>query len=363
MVKNRKFALVFRLAAIAVIMFGLIRNFGVLNGNFYFREFVYYTILSNLLALVMFIMLGVRTESGLREETCSDSGADSGAGYFPRLEMVCAVNLLLTFIVFWTLLAPSIPASYLSSFDNLSVHVITPLALLADYALFSEAGRLKYRDVYFTCVFPLFYLVLVTVLGAKPYFFLDFENTGIFVLAYVGAILLLLILLGHGFYFADKKLRNKIVFKTRKPVLTVAVAVLTLAVCVAAGLVNSRKSQPAIETITLRSGVFLHESGNEEKYIKVFGDGTLQIFGFDFYGYFTSVNGYEEETLKPLCEQLKERGEYSVRPLLDDDGNMSMNISFKIGGIDDNFIINLPCEYIDDFTLEMPDGLYKYTLL
>jgi len=298
----------------------------------------------------MFVLLATNTERGFPK-------------WETRLEMVSTVNLLLTFIVFWTLLAPSLPVWYLLSYDNLSIHIITPLLLLADYIIFSEAGRLKYKDVYFTCVFPLIYLAFVIIIGAKPYFFLDFEKTGFMVFVYIAAILLLLILLGHCFYFFDKKIRKKtavsetVSVKARKPFFTVIIWVLTVAVCVTAGVIAS-KSRAEINTKTLRVGIYYHDSGDPEKYIEVFDDGTLQIFGFDYYEYEMSFSESPNfvppsDIIKQISEQLKERHEYSVRPLNGDDDRINIKI-------DDDFVFASPCMYIDDYTLIM-EGVYKYS--
>ncbi|MCL2003541.1 MAG: Pr6Pr family membrane protein [Oscillospiraceae bacterium] len=231
MLKNIRFALVFRLIAFIIISIGFVRELGVFRNTVDFDMFKYYTIQSNLLAVVMFAILVVRTVKGLRENP------HCRAAWFTRLRMICSVNLLLTFIVFWALLAPNLPTFYLLSFSNLSIHVIAPLLCFADYILFYEAGRLKYKDVYFTCIFPLFYFVFVTVLGVAgydygnrfvvtnyinadavqgylaprraPYFFLDFDEVGMMVLAYVGVILAVILIAGHGFYLIDRKLKKK----------------------------------------------------------------------------------------------------------------------------------------------------------
>ena len=231
MLKSKWLALVFRLIALIFISIGFVRELGVSRNIVDFDMFKYYTIQSNLLAVVMFAILVVRTVIGLREKS------HCGAAWFTRLRMICSVNLLLTFIVFWTLLAPNVPTFYLLSFSNLSIHVIAPLLCLADYILFNETGRLKYKDVYFTCIFPLFYFAFVTLLGVAgydygtrfvvtsiinadgvqgysvprraPYFFLDFDEVGIMVLAYVGAMLAVILIIGHGFYLIDRKLKKK----------------------------------------------------------------------------------------------------------------------------------------------------------
>jgi len=207
------------------------KQIGIFHGTISFSSFIYYTIQSNFLAVVMFMILIIRTIKGLRENV------HGSAGWLTRFQMVCTVNLFVTFIVFWAVLAPTLPRWYLLSYDNFAIHVIAPLLCLADYILFSEASRLKYKDVYLTCVFPLFYLAFVYIagfagydygrrlivteeLGAEvvrgywvpiraPYFFLDYDEVGFMALIYIGGIVAFVLLLGHVIYFIDKKLRKR----------------------------------------------------------------------------------------------------------------------------------------------------------
>ncbi|MCL2149680.1 MAG: Pr6Pr family membrane protein [Dehalococcoidia bacterium] len=226
MVQNRKFALGFRLGALLFALAGLMKQIGVFEGTISLGSFMYYTTQSNLLAIVLFAILAIRTTRGLRE------GPSGGVGWYTRFEMVCVVNLLVTFVVFWTLLVPQgISADYLWTFQNLAVHAITPLLCLTDYMLFSEAWRLKYRDIYFTTIFPLAYAAFATIAGLAgyvyyyvvaleipldagvtagtpvrfPYFFLDYDRIGAMVGVYMAGILVAIILLSHGIYYLDRK--------------------------------------------------------------------------------------------------------------------------------------------------------------
>jgi hypothetical protein len=123
---------------------------------------------------------------------------------------------------------------YLMSFENIAVHGLTPLLVLADYILFTEARHLKYRDVFYTCIFPLFYVVFTSIAGLAgyvyyyaatfeniwdaspastapvrfPYFFLDFDRLGFMVFAYIAGIVAFILLLAHGMYLVDRKIRK-----------------------------------------------------------------------------------------------------------------------------------------------------------
>jgi hypothetical protein len=223
-IKNLRFALMFRLCALLIAIAGVLKQIGVFDGKVSFKFFMYYTLQSNMLAIFLFALLVVRTVTGLRK------GERGGAGWYTRFGMICAVDLLVTMIIFWVLLVPQgIGSSYLLTFENIALHTITPLLCLFDYILFSEAGRLKYQDVYYACIFPMLYWVLSTVAGLLgfvygfsraeigfevapsrfPYFFIDFDKIGGMVPVYVAGILIFFLMLGHIMFFIDRKIRQK----------------------------------------------------------------------------------------------------------------------------------------------------------
>jgi len=192
---------------------------GVFRGELHLEALAFYTMQSNILAIVLFGMLTIRTAIGLRD------GIKGNAGYFARFEMICSIDIMLTLLVFWILLAPTLFTMTgefsLWSFDNLAVHAITPLLCLVDYILFSQPRHLKYRDVYFVCIFPVAYLIGTSIAGLMgyvymisptdggpmhfPYFFYDFERIGSTAFLYIGVLILFFIIIGHTFYYIDKK--------------------------------------------------------------------------------------------------------------------------------------------------------------
>ena len=217
MILDRRSALIFRLCAFLFAATGLMRHIGIFRGVFFPGAFMYYTIQSNLLAVVFFGILVVKSAMGMRE------GRYGSAGCCPRLSLVVAVDLLVTLFVFWALLVPQgLDPKYLLSFDNIAVHTVTPLLCLLDYLLFSQPRSLRYRNIYLVCILPGAYVLFTIIarfagyvyrytgyLGIDntgsapvrfPYFFLDFDMLGPLVLAYMGLILVFFLLLGHILY-------------------------------------------------------------------------------------------------------------------------------------------------------------------
>ena len=216
MIKSKKIALFYRSAAVLIATAGLLDLCGVFQGMFNVNVLYYYTAQSNIMAIVLFIILTVKTINGI----CNDDG--NNACYFPRFSMICTINVLLTFVVFWTLLVPQLAGILpLWTFSNLAVHAITPLLCLVDYIMFSEPRRLKYRDVYYVTIFPICYLIGSSLVGLAghdyglfntdgapvrfPYFFYDFDRIGLLALAYIAGIIVFFLIIGHIFYFIDKK--------------------------------------------------------------------------------------------------------------------------------------------------------------
>ena len=219
MIKDKRIAVIFRTVSLLFAIVGLLAMMGVFQGDVYPGILAYYTIQSNILAVILFGMLTARTATALRQKSVGN------AGYFTRFEMICVIDVMLTFFVYWILLSPNIftmADGYSQwSFKNLAIHGITPLLCLLDYILFSQPRRLKYRDVYCVVIYPLAYLAATSIAGLLgytyqispvdgnpvrfPYFFYDFDRIGATSLLYIGALVMFFLIIAHGFYFVDKK--------------------------------------------------------------------------------------------------------------------------------------------------------------
>jgi hypothetical protein len=224
MIQNKIFALVFRILSFGFTLSGLVDITGILAGEFNPKMMMYYTNQSNLLALILFAILTYKTAQDIRR-----TGARGNAGYMSRFEMVCVINLMLTLIVFWVFLAPSMFSMDsplpLNSFRNLAVHLIVPLLCLIDYILFSAPGHLKYRDIYLVPIFPLAYVLFSTVAGLSgyvyqeagpdnspvhfPYFFIDWYQNGARCLIYILAMTVVFLFFTHILYWVDRARSRK----------------------------------------------------------------------------------------------------------------------------------------------------------
>ncbi len=142
------------------------------------------------------------------------------------------IAILITFLVFFIMLAPTLGVDYLLSFKNFSLHAIVPVLALIDFFVFDKDINLTYRNSLVGTLMPIYYLLFFligiplnftyTSDGLKaPYFFLNYEEIGWFaitdkgpgVFIYVLILLALIVLLGFLFTFLmdlrQKKSKSK----------------------------------------------------------------------------------------------------------------------------------------------------------
>lgn len=222
MLKNRTLALIFRLTLAAAIVVGLLMNFGLLQGQFYPGALMFYTIQSNILILVLLVLLLARTIRDLRRHQVKGN-----AGYYPRFQFVCVINILLTGAVYWLILAPSgatmTAGASLWAFFNTSVHLIAPLGCLLDYILFTRRGQVKYSDNFRVLIFPALYLIFASTAGLLgytygtnandgqpvhyPYPFMDYDRAGAGAAITIVGLLVALLIASHILYLFYRRRR------------------------------------------------------------------------------------------------------------------------------------------------------------
>ncbi|MFA5449029.1 MAG: Pr6Pr family membrane protein [Clostridia bacterium] len=222
MIKDRLFALIYRLFATVVTIMGILVTVGVFGGiTAGAKAFLYYTLQSNMLALALFIYLAARSGYDLIK-----NGRFGSAGYVPRFEAMVMIAITLTMFVFWGMLAPMAGEmwGYLSSFGNLAVHTFVPVLVIVDYVLFPESGHLTKRDPWLCLIIPLTYFLVSTILGFSgavtftgfggeatrfPYFFIDFDQQGWFVALWVILLASIFVGLMYLVLYLDKKFKKK----------------------------------------------------------------------------------------------------------------------------------------------------------
>lgn len=100
------------------------------------------------------------------------------------LKFMTTVMILVTFLVYVTLLGKPFTADFWRRLGNISYHVFAPLLFIIDYFLFEEKKSVSVFAPLLSLIIPLVYVCYVFILGAAvpnfeyPYFFLDVNSLG-----------------------------------------------------------------------------------------------------------------------------------------------------------------------------------------
>lgn len=100
------------------------------------------------------------------------------------LKFMTTVMILVTFLVYATLLGKPFTADFWRDIGNLSYHVFAPLLFIIDYFLFEEKKSVSVFAPLLSLIIPLLYVCYTFILGAAipdyeyPYFFLDVNKLG-----------------------------------------------------------------------------------------------------------------------------------------------------------------------------------------
>ena len=102
------------------------------------------------------------------------------------IKYLFTVAITITFLVFVTMLAPTLGMDYLLSYGNFSLHFIVPILALVDFFVFNMDIKINKVTCLFGLIMPLYYTVFFLVgipmnlryIGndVAPYFFLNYEK-------------------------------------------------------------------------------------------------------------------------------------------------------------------------------------------
>jgi hypothetical protein len=183
-IDNWRLALGWRLLLIGAGLSGVTMNIVMMGGDLG-RSLSYYTVLSNLVAVVMFAFLAVWT---VRRRSLELSPLER------TVKGTVALGVLLTFLIFHFILRPTMftmgaeVSAYTLSPANILVHYVVPLAVIADWLLFDRKGLIRRLDPLFWTFMPLAYLAFSIIraqfatfpTGSRyPYFFIDIDTLGL----------------------------------------------------------------------------------------------------------------------------------------------------------------------------------------
>ena len=215
-IKNRLIAIVFRTIGIAFCILGII-SVTFITGSFSGSVFLYYTVMSNI-AVMLFLIVAL----GNTIHDLVKHGIHGETSRFPLLSFIVTVDITLTMMVYWCILAPTSfsmgGTSFLLSYQNIVVHTVVPIFMILEFLLFTKRRALKKREAPLVLIFPYAYLIMAIILGVTgeffvsvtgvaerfPYDFLDVYVHGWLVLVYVAGISFGMMAFAFGYYLIDR---------------------------------------------------------------------------------------------------------------------------------------------------------------
>lgn len=212
MIKNRTAQIVFQTAFCTIGIIGIIASLGFFDYEFRSDFYVHFTNLSNYLCIV--IMFAELIQSIKKKE-------DGYVTVLPGLKFIGLLAILLTFIVFNFLLAPTREAYLNFKVNSITFHVLLPIMYIVDWFLFYERGSVKWYLPLVSMIFPLVYVLFIYIRAwildfnpevpyIYPYFFLDLNTQGIFgVVKWVLILLASFVVTGYIFWGIDYRTKRK----------------------------------------------------------------------------------------------------------------------------------------------------------
>ncbi|QKJ20948.1 Pr6Pr family membrane protein [Microbacterium hominis] len=183
----RPLALAYRIVAVVLIAAGIIRLLGLFSPDPSWSTLLYFTALSNVLALVWMTVVALATARDLVRR-----GARGLSNPSPEFHGAVMMAITVTMLVYTVVLVPSLTAggSYVPyTLTDSLVHVITPILVVADWLLFTPKGRMRWVDPLLWGLIPWGYLAFAFVFGALggefapgksfPYPFMDVAALGL----------------------------------------------------------------------------------------------------------------------------------------------------------------------------------------
>jgi len=210
MKNNVTFAITYRILACLVCAFCIAWGLEIFDaGGYNASSWLYYTLQSNVVVCVWFAFMAFATYK------------TKNPSVYPRANSAVLFWILITFVIFWTCLAPFV-SNYktLLGFSSLGVHAITPAFMIFDYCAFSVGKKMTKRDPLYFAIFPAIYFVFAIIAGLcgalymtphhesathYPYFFMDFNLVGWWIFLTVPLMFAGIIGAGFVFYLLDKR--------------------------------------------------------------------------------------------------------------------------------------------------------------
>lgn len=221
---NRTAQLIYQSFYCALGFVAIVSGFGIFDDYTMFRWdfYVHFTNLSNYFCIA--VMAAQLIQTAKKKE-------DSYVTVVPLLKFIGTLAILLTFVVFNTLLAGAADRDPQLNWrvGSLLCHVVLPILFVGDWFLFRERGKVKWYYPIAAAGFPLAYMTFIFIQAAilkfdssilipgtqtpliYPYFFVNLETQGVAGVAKWAAVLFAAFMaVGFVFYGIDRLLKCKV---------------------------------------------------------------------------------------------------------------------------------------------------------
>lgn len=171
----------------------------------------FYTILTNILCLIITIVLMVFTNQNQLKE-------NSSVKLIAMIRFSLCVSILIVMLVYHFILRPSSELyqhqqNQIQMIYNLCLHYIVPILFITDWVVYNDCKEsLSWKTQFFTLVWPIIYCLFVYIraffgkefvtaygMSKYPYFFLDIDKLGLIKVGlWIAVILLFHLAIGYG---------------------------------------------------------------------------------------------------------------------------------------------------------------------
>ena len=223
MITNRTTQLIYQSFYCALGLVGIVASFGIFDDYTMFRWdfYVHFTNLSNYFCIG--IMVAQLVQTAKKKE-------DSYVTTAPLLKFIGVLAILLTFVVFNTMLAGAAGRDPQLNWrvGSLLAHVVLPIMFVGDWFLFRERGTVRWYYPIASAGFPLAYMAFIFIQAAilkfdtsilipgtntpliYPYFFVNLETQGVAGVAKWAVLMFAaFMVVGFVFYGIDRILTQK----------------------------------------------------------------------------------------------------------------------------------------------------------
>lgn len=224
MIKSRTAQLIYQTVYVTLGLVGLVASLGIFDNMHLIRWdfYVHFTNISNFLCVG--VMLAALIQTVRKKE-------DSFVSAAPLLKFIGMLGILLTFLVFNTMLAGAEGRDPQANWrvGSLIFHVILPVMYIADWFFFYERKKCKWYYPIASIAFPLAYVIflLIQALILKfdssilipttttpliyPYFFVNLDTQGVpGVFMWIGILSVAFVAVGYLFFGLDRLQKKKL---------------------------------------------------------------------------------------------------------------------------------------------------------